>query len=95
MAACPSLLQLSLNKLANSIDKVPSLDGLPEELAVALFDEVFRRGKFSPRVLEMFEATQHAHVLSRIKMLNIQYWVPPVLPDTRNTWLGDKPHYFR
>ena len=58
-----------------------------------IFDEVLRRGKLSPKVLDLFYQTEHEAILQRISKLNIQN-LPPILPTTRNLWLGDKPNWY-
>ncbi len=116
-----------------------SLEDLPEELVLELFDAVLRRGKLQPRVLALFEVrpaphsappphrclhasartgaaagntahppsatgltkglplacqgTQHDLLLARVRALNLQP-LPPVLPLTRNAWLGEKPNWY-
>lgn len=78
---------------ATALSRATSLLGLEEQIAIEIFDEVLRRGKLSPRVLDLFRATEHEAVLQRISALNIQQ-LPPILPTTRNLWLGDKPKYY-
>jgi hypothetical protein len=64
-----------------------TLDGLPEELVVELFERVLRLGFLTPKVLAMFEGTGHEEVCRRIQGLNIQQ-LPHILPITPNKWLG-------
>ena len=45
-----SLLEACIDALAGGIEHVERLTGISEELALALFDEVIRRGKLNPRV---------------------------------------------
>jgi hypothetical protein len=45
-----SLLQLSLEALAANIKRLRSLQGIPEELAIELFDLVLRQGTLTPEV---------------------------------------------
>lgn len=88
-----TLGRLGVQCLSAHIDRATSLLGLEEQIAIEIFDEVLRRGKLSPRVLDLFRATEHEAVLQRISALNIQQ-LPPILPTTRNLWLGDKPKYY-
>ena len=46
-----TLLDACIDALAGGIEHVERLTGISEELALALFDEVIRRGKLNPRVL--------------------------------------------
>ena len=64
-----------------------TLDGLPEELALLLFERVLALGLLTPKVLQLFEDTGHSEVELRIASLHIQD-LPAVLPTTRNKWLG-------
>jgi len=64
-----------------------TLDGLPEELVIDLFERVMRLGYLTPKVLAMFERTEHEEVQWRIQGLNIQQ-LPHILPITPNKWLG-------
>lgn len=66
--AVPSLLESSLESLARHIDRCASLQPLPEELAQPLFARVLELGKLTPRVLRLFQDTQHEWVLQRIKV---------------------------
>ena len=70
-----------------------TLEGLPEELSIALFEAVLAKGKLTPRVLELFQSLQHDLVLEQIRALKLQP-LPPVLPTTRNTWLHEKPGWY-
>jgi hypothetical protein len=45
-----TLLDACIDALASGIEHVERLTGISEELALALFDEVIRRGKLNPRV---------------------------------------------
>jgi hypothetical protein len=49
---------------------------------------VLEKGKLTPRVLEMFEQTEHELLLQCIEAAGIRRWTPPLLPTTRNGWLG-------
>lgn len=84
------LLEISLECLACHIERVHTLLGISEELAVALFGIIVRKAKLTPHVLRLFQATQHEAVDSLIAALNIQL-PPPVLPtsctSTRPGWL--------
>jgi len=70
--------------------RLTTLDDLPEELTFAIFEAVLSKGKLTPRLLELFWKTDHESIQQRVTALKIQ-WIPPVLPTTRNLWLGDKP----
>lgn len=89
----PSLLDIALAALLSSIQKQDTLGKLPEHLALELFEGVLASGKLTPQVLVLFVATQHAAVLERIAMLNIQT-PPPVLKTGRMSWLGDNSRLF-
>ena len=81
------LRQSSQALRAVDVCRVPSLQGLPEELVCEVFEEVLLYGRLTPRVLEVFERTGHSRVLKRIEGLHIQQ-LPPVLPITTKKWLG-------
>lgn len=49
-SAPASLLDTCLGALADNIERVEHLSGISEELALALFDDVLRLGKLSPKV---------------------------------------------
>eukprot|EP00877_Chromochloris_zofingiensis_P006367 jgi/Chrzof1/1984/Cz10g28250.t1 len=89
----PSLLSITQEAIACNIESFDSLFQLPEELALSIFERVLEKGKLTPRVLQTFRATQHEWVLDRIQALNIQD-VPPLIPDNRNPWLGQKPGWY-
>lgn len=65
------------------------LSVLPEEAAHELLQGVLLRGKLTPRLVSAFLATGHELVIEHIKALNLRD-LPPVIPDTRNPWLGDE-----
>lgn len=88
-----SLLEISLNALGQNIEKISTLEGISEDLACALFQDVLERGKLTPRVLKLFAATDHSLLTSRIESLKIKD-LPAIVPITRNPWLGDKPGLF-
>ena len=50
----PSLAALSLDKTASSISKFSTLRGLPEELALALFERVLAKQKLTEHSLRLF-----------------------------------------
>ncbi|WIA36651.1 hypothetical protein OEZ86_007935 [Tetradesmus obliquus] len=58
-----SLVEHCLATLADHIDRVPDLSGVPEHLIAALFALVLERGRLTPRVLAVFQALA-AEVLS-------------------------------
>lgn len=49
---------------------------------------VIELGKLTPRVLDLFEATEHEALASRVAELGIRRWTPPLLPTSRNGPLG-------
>ncbi|CAL8471529.1 g11071 [Coccomyxa elongata] len=65
----PSLTDLSVRKVASIIERVSSLEGLPEELVCRIFVEVLARGKLTPRVLELVKQTEHDLVLGQVQAL--------------------------
>jgi len=85
--AVPSLVELSLEKLARTIHRNTSLCGLEEGLAAEVFERILRRGALTPKVLAMFQQTQHENLLRRIADLNIQH-LPARNEPPRNRWLG-------
>lgn len=89
----PSLADISLEALACSIQGQRSLIGphgelLPEELCCCLFQRVIELGKLNPRVLQLFEETEHEALLEAIQGLGIRRWTPPLLPTSRGGPLG-------
>ncbi|KXZ49755.1 hypothetical protein GPECTOR_19g206 [Gonium pectorale] len=89
----PSLLENSLETVASNIHTYESLDCVPEELLLYLFQRVLELGKLNPRVLKLFTDTERDGVLRQIKALNVRD-VPPIIKDTRNPWLGQKPSLY-
>lgn len=83
-----SLVEHCLATLADHIDRVPDLSGVPEHLIAALFALVLERGRLTPRVLAVFQACDCETVLQAIQALDIRDRVPPVVADTPNNWLG-------
>ena len=49
-----TLAELALDKSAASLARIESLRGLPEELALALFELVLAKGKLTERSLKLF-----------------------------------------
>ena len=45
----PSLQEIALYKLAQTLDKVSNLEGLEESLTCSLFEATIRAGKLNPR----------------------------------------------
>ncbi|KAI3425913.1 hypothetical protein D9Q98_007885 [Chlorella vulgaris] len=90
----PLLTAIALNRLVSSITSVHSLTSpssgavLPEELCCSLFEAVLAQGKLTPKVLELFERTEHELLTERIAGMGIRRWTPPRLPSTQNGWLG-------
>ena len=80
-------LQLPLLCFHSDTCRHNSVDGLPEELVLELWDRVLSLGQLTPKVLEMFERAGHTDVNKRIEDMNLQE-VPAILPTTRNRWLG-------
>jgi len=93
MSKVPSLLELCIDTLASHIELCSELQGVPEEIVLDVFERVLVKGKLTPRVLHLFEATDHTSVSYRIKALNIQD-VPPLIPETRNPWLGQNKGWY-
>ena len=54
MPTTTTLAELALDKTAASINSFSSLRGLPEELALELFELVLRKGKLTERSLRIF-----------------------------------------
>ena len=49
---------------------------------------VIQKGKLNPRVLEMFERTEHESLLAIIAQLSIVRWSAPLVPTTQNGPIG-------
>jgi hypothetical protein len=77
--------------LARLCDQKPvDLSVLPEETVVALWNALLRAGKLTPANLTNFTAcSNHSAVLERVAALRLRD-PPPLIPDTRNRWLGDE-----
>ena len=96
MPGPPSLEALALDALATHIAAAPSLGGLSEPLAIALFDRVLARGRLTPRVLAAFLATGHTGVRDRAAAVVVDPLSgPPVVPVPARGWLGDAPGWAR
>lgn len=54
LARMLKLAELALDKTAATIGRIGSLTGLPEELALALFELVLAKGKLTERSLKLF-----------------------------------------
>lgn len=80
----PPLLDTCLETLADNIQKVDSLVGIPEELAVVLFERILRKSKLNPRVVQLFQETGHEVLDQLMSALNIQP-LPAVLPTSCTT----------
>lgn len=87
-----SILHLATTSY-NDCRRLISLEGLPEELSLAIFEAILAKGKLTPRLLELFWKADHDTVRQRVTALRIQ-WVPPVLPTTRNLWLHERPGFY-
>lgn len=76
------------------LNRVTSLEGLPDILVVAVLDEVVQKGKLNERVLDMALAPGHDLVNTYVKRWNIRRlpFLPP--PTTGKRWLGEKPGYY-
>jgi hypothetical protein len=55
---------------------------------------VISKGKLSPRSLQLFEATGHGRLVRHIEELGINRWLPPLITNDKNKWLGDKSHLY-
>lgn len=89
----PSLLNLSLETIAVEIEHVESLVGVPEELVLAIFSRVLQLGKLNPKVLRLFKATDHDQLHALLQGMNIRD-PPPLVPSSRNRWLGQNPSWY-
>lgn len=89
----PSLLETSAETLAQNINNYEALEKIPEELVLYIFERVLQLGKLTPRSLRVFASTNLPGVLARIRALNLQD-PPPIIKDTRNPWLGQKPSLY-
>lgn len=85
----PTLVDTLLEAIADNISTYRSLAPLPGELCALLFERILARGRLTPRILELFKSTADPLLLERIDGLHIRE-LPPLIPDTRNRWLGDK-----
>mmetsp|Transcript_16177 Transcript_16177/g.45081 ORF Transcript_16177/g.45081 Transcript_16177/m.45081 type:complete len:92 (+) Transcript_16177:238-513(+) len=86
----PSLVELCLEAVVQHIGACSSLGGIPEDLCCVMFERVLQLGKLRPKVLELFQATNHELLMQRIHDLGIQD-LPAQAYSSRNSWLGDKP----
>ncbi|KAG2491723.1 hypothetical protein HYH03_009886 [Edaphochlamys debaryana] len=93
MVAVPSLLEASCEVIVHNITKYTTLEGLPEDLLVYLFQRVLQEGKLSPRVLKLFKAAEYPSLHEQIRALGLRD-PPPVVRDTAGRWLGDKPSLY-
>lgn len=65
---------------------VASADHLPANKPH--LQRVIEQGRLTPKVLDLFERTQHEAVTERVAALGIRRWTPPLLPTTRDGPLG-------
>lgn len=63
-----SLFDICLNQLVTNIDRVASLEGLPEEIVSQLWCQVLARGLLKPKTLALFTSTQHYKLLGTIRV---------------------------
>lgn len=67
-----SLVDIALETLARNADRILiSLQGVPEELVIRLFESIVQKGKLTPRILEIMERTEHEDLVDLIQSLNI------------------------
>eukprot|EP00884_Botryococcus_braunii_P014900 jgi/Botrbrau1/23410/Bobra.0051s0054.1 len=90
----PRLEDICIDYIAANIQQIPSLDGLPDIIVVAILEEVLRRGKLDERILDMVLAPGYELVNMCVKRWGIKRppFVPP--PTTGKRWLGEKPGYY-
>lgn len=49
---------------------------------------VIQLGKLCPRVLDLFERTEHEALLAQVQAMGIRKWTPPLVPTSRGGPLG-------
>ncbi|GAQ78055.1 hypothetical protein KFL_000070250 [Klebsormidium nitens] len=88
MSGPSSLFNQSLDVLVKNIDKVVSLEALPEEVLVLLFQRILQAGKLNEKVLELFlrESDKHRELIDSLQSLHIQR--PPAILPTRCSYRG-------
>ncbi|PNW74445.1 hypothetical protein CHLRE_12g484300v5 [Chlamydomonas reinhardtii] len=89
-----SLLETAALTVASNVSSYSSLDRVPEDLLLYIFTAVLQQGKLTPKVLRLFKESGRTAVIEQIKALGVKDDLPPVIRDSRNPWLGDKPSLF-
>ena len=92
----PTLCEVCLESLVqNSVElNAAMLSMLPDPLSLALFERIIASGKLTPRLLQAFEDIENQAIVERVRDLGLSKWTPPLIPDTRNRWLGQRPPFW-
>eukprot|EP00887_Chlorella_sp_A99_P007501 scaffold2.g7501.t1 len=88
--AVESLLSAASRALVQNIDRVESLEGIPQEVVCSLFEAVIAQGRLTPQVLALFQRTEHELLVARVKELGVSSWMPPLV-EPKGNWLGSRP----
>mmetsp|Transcript_31894 Transcript_31894/g.81660 ORF Transcript_31894/g.81660 Transcript_31894/m.81660 type:complete len:92 (-) Transcript_31894:1197-1472(-) len=88
-----TLAEICLEACSQHVDGIVSLQGVPEDLCCLVFQRVLQLGKLNPKVLVMFQETDHELLQHQIDSLNLQELPVPAYSN-RNRWLGDKPRLY-
>jgi hypothetical protein len=72
----PSLYVLCLDQIVAHIEKVVSLQGVPEEPVLQLFARVLSQGLLSPKVVAVFSASGHDSVVDVIRVRSEKHYAP-------------------
>ncbi|CAM6085052.1 unnamed protein product [Calypogeia fissa] len=78
----PSLLNLSIDRVAANIDRLVTLTGIPDHIVAILFEKTLEASKLNDAILMMFLATGNKWVRKRVRDLGIRPAQRPVLPTT-------------
>mmetsp|Transcript_18086 Transcript_18086/g.30977 ORF Transcript_18086/g.30977 Transcript_18086/m.30977 type:complete len:99 (-) Transcript_18086:559-855(-) len=92
----PQLVQICIETLSLHMDvavEEGQVAGLPEDIALTLFQMVLKRGKLTPAILKHFKDSDHSSLLELIQSMDLRD-PPPIYRDTRNRALGDKPNLY-
>ncbi len=65
MSEVKCLRNICLSQIAESIDRVVSLEGIPEDIVLELFALILEKGKLSPRSVSLFNECGH-EVVTRV-----------------------------
>lgn len=63
-----SLFDICVSCIVSNIDRVSSLDGLPEDILFCLWCQVLARGLLNPKILALFTSTHHDKLLGTIRV---------------------------